>query len=77
MVQAIRMTNWTAQVSTNAEAVMYVAGYSTEDIGTDPRYGEWTVNSEDAEVSGTNFWSTTVFSDLSQSYPDRHCGHRG
>ena len=62
-----RMTNWTAQVSTNAEAVMYVAGYSSEDIGTDPRYGEWTVNAEDAEVSGTNFWSTTIFTDLSQS----------
>ena len=62
-----RMTNWTAVVSTNAEAVVDVAGYSSEDIGMNPLYGERTVNDELAEVAGSNYWASTVLSDLSQA----------
>ena len=39
---------------------MDVRGHASEPIGTDPRWGERTVNGLSVEVSGTNFWVSNV-----------------
>ena len=59
-----RMTNWSAQASSSSQVPMQVSGYANEAIGTDPRFGERTINDQAADSSGTNYWAEQVLMDL-------------
>jgi RHS repeat-associated protein len=51
-----RLTNWIASSTGTLKGVVDVFGYSSETNGTNPQWGQRTVNDKTAQVSGTNFW---------------------
>ena len=62
-------TPWAIRTTTNwnlgrpleqLSAVITVSGSSTETIGTDPRFGERTINDLQADAVRTNFWHLAV-----------------
>ena len=59
-----RMTNWSAQASSSSQVPIQVSGYANEAIGTDPRFGQRSVNDQAADSSGTNYWAEQVLMDL-------------
>ena len=50
-----RMTNWTTQITSTSMIPIHVQGHADETIGTNPAFGERTVNEQYANVDGTNF----------------------
>ena len=55
-----RMSGWGFAATGAVEVYVDVHGHASEPIGTDPRWGERTVNELSVEVSGTNFWVSDV-----------------
>ncbi len=55
-----RLTSWVASATGALNGVLDVVGNSSETNGTNPQWGERTVNGQTAQVSGTNFWAYEV-----------------
>ena len=55
-----RISGWSFAATGAVEVYVDVHGHASEPIGTDPRWGERTVNELSVEVSGTNFWVSDV-----------------
>jgi len=51
-----RMVGWSLATTGTVQGFVNVYGHANEPIGTDPRWGERTVNELPVEVSDTNFW---------------------